>query len=168
MKFKLDLFEGKETVEKAGVRDEITALIEPAVATLGYELVGCEVFLSSGRSLVRVYIDSPTGVTVADCEAVSRQVGAILDVEDLMRGRYHLEVSSPGTDRPLFTLAHYQRFLGRQVRVRLHTPLNERRNFMGLLKSTDSDSITLIVDGQTWTLPLAAIEKANLVPDTEV
>ncbi|MEN9461286.1 MAG: ribosome maturation factor RimP, partial [Pseudomonadota bacterium] len=99
-------------------------LFEPAVTALGYELVGVE-RLSFGRrgALLRVYIDSPTGITVDDCGRVSHQISGILDVEEPIKSDYTLEVSSPGLDRPLFALEHYVRFVGKEVSLRLHRPI---------------------------------------------
>ena len=97
-------------------------ILEAAVTTLGFELVGVDYIAQGHRSVVRVYIDSEVGVTVDDCARVSRQVSAILDVEEPIRSEYTLEVSSPGIERPLFTLAHYQRFIGRAVDIRLRFP----------------------------------------------
>src|SRR6185312_2141027 len=118
-----------------GVRDTaaLQELLAPTTAALGYELLGC-VYVPQGRqAILRVYIDSPEGITVDDCERVSRQLGAVLDVEDPIRGYYALEVSSPGMDRPLFTLAHFQRFIGAKVNIRLHMPVGERKHFKGVI-----------------------------------
>ncbi|MCI0505241.1 MAG: ribosome maturation factor RimP [Gammaproteobacteria bacterium] len=142
----------------------IQALIEPAVATLGYELVGVE-YLSQGRhSLVRIYIDSEDGVTLDDCERVSHQVSGILDVEDVIHGQYSLEVSSPGLDRPLFSMNHFKRFIGKQVKIRLSIPMEGRRNFSGVIRDAGDNHVVLEVDTQEIELPFNAIEKANLVP----
>lgn len=145
--------------------DQLSQIIAPALAALGYEFLGCEMFAQGRHSLLRIYIDSEAGVTLDDCERASRQVSAVLDVEDPISGTYELEVSSPGMDRPLFQLAHYQKFIGNKVRVRLRVPQKERRNFTGLLQEANEQAITLLVDGEIWTLPLADIEKANLVPE---
>ncbi len=114
---------------------------------------------------MRVFIDSPQGVTVEDCTAVSRQISAILDVENPIHGQYDLEVSSPGLDRPLVTPAHYQRFLGKRARIKLRQPLDGRRNFAGELLAIEDDTVTIMVDGETFALVLSNIEKANLVPE---
>lgn len=149
-------------------QDTLRTLLEPAITGLGYELVGIE-FLSRGKfsSLLRFYIDHPDGVGVDDCEAVSRQVSAILDVEDVVQGRYTLEVSSPGLDRPLFTLANYERFIGRDITVRMQAPINGRRNFTGTLKGVENGNVLLEVGGEVLVLSWDLIEKANLVPDIQ-
>ena len=139
-------------------------LIAPTVQALGYELIGC-VYATRGRhSLLRVYIDNEKGVTVDDCQAVSRQVSALLDVEDPIASQYTLEVSSPGMDRPLFVPAHYQRFIGQMARIHLHVPLNGRRNFKGLIKAVTDNVVTIEVNNEHYELPFTHIEKANLEP----
>ncbi|HKJ07925.1 MAG TPA: ribosome maturation factor RimP [Gammaproteobacteria bacterium] len=141
----------------------LVALIEPAVNTLGCELVGVEYV--SGSSLLRVYIDRPEGVTLDDCEAVSYQISGLLDVEDPIPGHYSLEVSSPGLDRPLFKAADFERFAGQQVRIRLGMPLDGRRKFKGVLHGLRGDDVVIEEDGQQFRLPLERIEHARLVPD---
>jgi ribosome maturation factor RimP len=143
----------------------IQTLIEPAVAALGYELVGAE-YLSQGRhSLLRIYIDSEDGITLEDCERVSHQVSGILDVEDVMHGHYSLEVSSPGLDRPLFTLNHFKRFIGKQAKIKLATPIDGRRKFNGVIRAVGDNQVVLKMDAEEIELPFDAIEKANLVPE---
>ena len=134
------------------------------VKALGFELVEAE--LSGGRHhrTLRVYIDGPEGVTVDDCAAVSRQLSAILDVEDPITGSYTLEVSSPGLDRPLVTPADFRRFQGAMIKVRLLNALDGRRNFTGRLLETTHESVVMEVDQERFNLPLAAIERARLVP----
>ncbi|MEN9849772.1 MAG: ribosome maturation factor RimP [Pseudomonadota bacterium] len=141
-------------------------LFEPAVTALGYELVGVE-RLSFGRrgALLRVYIDSPTGVTVDDCGRVSHQISGILDVEEPIKSDYTLEVSSPGLDRPLFALEHYVRFVGKEVSLRLHRPIGTRRGFTGVIARVEGENIILIVDGNEQTFPYDSIEKARIVPE---
>lgn len=131
---------------------------------LGFELVDAE--LSGGRQhrTLRVYIDSPHGVTVDDCAAVSRQLSAILDVEDPFPGRYTLEVSSPGLDRPLVTPADFRRFQGSVIKVRLTSARDGRRNFTGRLVETIGESVVIEADHERFQLPLAEIERARLVP----
>ncbi len=146
------------------VDERLQRLLQPVVEMLGYELVGIEYFPSGHHYILRVYIDKASGITLDDCEVVSHQVSALLDVEDPIRGRYTLEVSSPGLDRPLFTAEHFQRFCGRQVKLRLVTPVNGRRNFKGLLQGLDEGKVTLEVDGERLDLPLEDIERARLVP----
>ena len=140
-------------------------MIEPAVSTLGYELLGVEYHAASQRSLVRVYIDSESGIGVDDCERVSYQVSGILDVEDPIVGAYDLEVSSPGLDRPLFEPSHFARYRGSTVKIRLNWPLAGRRNFRGILQGHRNGNILIDVDGAEHELPFSRIGAARLVPN---
>jgi len=139
-------------------------MLEPVVEALGFELVDVELAGSSGNALLRVYIDSLGGVTVDDCATVSRQVSAVLDVEDPVPGKYALEVSSPGLDRPLVKLKDFQRFTGDEIKVRMVRPILGRRNFTGRLAGIEGESIVLEVGAESFSLPLDDIEKARLVP----
>ncbi len=145
--------------------ERLTLLIEPCVTVLGYELVGLEYAPGGDGGLLRVYIDSPAGITVDDCERVSHQVSGVLDVEDPIRGSYTLEVSSPGLDRPLFTPEHFERFAGETVRVRLDAPVQGRRKITGVLQGFSDGNVVVIEDGEEWRLPLEAISRARLVPE---
>ncbi len=139
-------------------------LVEAGVKAAGFELVHVELGGGGHRSTLRVYIDSPRGVTVDDCAAVSRQLSAVLDVEDPIRESYMLEVSSPGLDRPLATPEHFCRFLGELVKVKTVADIGGRRNFKGRLLAADDERITVEVDGQQLELTYEAIERARLVP----
>ncbi|RLA29091.1 MAG: ribosome maturation factor RimP [Gammaproteobacteria bacterium] len=145
-------------------KDELTKLIEPAIEQLGFELSDLELKIGGQDGLVRVFIDKPDGITHENCVSVSRQVSAILDVEDPAAGNYSLEVSSPGLDRTLTKPAHFQRFKGEDVRVKLRFPIAGRRNFRGALRAADEEKIEIEVDGEAHSLPLATIESARLVP----
>ena len=148
-------------------RDALVKLLEPAIERLGYELVDIELKLGGRDGMLRVYLDKADGVDIEDCETVSHQVSAILDVEDALSGHYTLEVSSPGLDRTLTKPAHFERFMGEDVRVKLRFPLEGRRNFKGALKSADEKQIEIEVDGQSHSLPLTMIESARLVPQLQ-
>lgn len=141
--------------------DEILA---PAVTALGYEYVGCDV-VTGARKTLRVYIDTDKGVSVDDCTKVSRQVNAVLDVEDPILGKYDLEVSSPGLDRPLFNIDHFVRYVGHKAHVKLGQPLEGRRNFTGEILPLQNEQVALLVDGKTFCFDIDMIEKANLIPD---
>lgn len=143
--------------------DMISDLLRPTVQTLGLELWGIEHLMRGRSSLLRIYIDSDQGITIEDCERVSRQVSGILDVEDPLPGEYTLEVSSPGLDRPLFSSEQYQRFVGEVVNLRLRAPIDGRRKFKGVLEKAEADQITLTVDGALVNIAFAQIEKANIV-----
>ena len=142
----------------------IQNIIEPVVSTLGYELVGVEYLSQGRRSLLRIYIDHSNGISLEDCQQVSHQVSGMLDVEDLIRGQYTLEVSSPGSDRPLFTKEQFIRFIGSEVSIRISVPLDGRRKFKGILRSIDETNVILLVEDEEISLPFSSIEKANLVP----
>ena len=145
--------------------EELRRMLEPAIEGMGYELIDLELRTGARDGLVRVFIDKdPDGIDLEDCEAVSRQVSAILDVEDPIEANYSLEVSSPGLDRKLTKPAHFQRFAGEQVKVKLRFPLEGRRNFSGQLKAAGDENIEVEVDGEVHSLPMATIESARLVP----
>lgn len=145
--------------------DKVQRPIAAAVRGLGYELVGVEYLPQGRRSLLRVYIDTPAGVTVDDCERVSHQVSGALDVDDPIHGHYVLEVSSPGLDRPLFTAEHFRRFAGKRIRLRVSPPLGGRRNFSGVLRGLRNDAVVLSQDEGEMEIPLRQVEQARLVPE---
>jgi ribosome maturation factor RimP len=139
-------------------------LIEPVVTALGLELWGLD-FHSAGRnSTLRIYIDGLNGVSVDDCARVSHQVSGILDVEDPIPEQYMLEVSSPGMDRPLYTLEQFQAYAGHQVQLRLRVPFEGRRKFKGLLNGVEGDEVLLVVDDEEYLLPIDYIDRANVIP----
>ena len=142
-------------------------MLGPAVEATGKELLGIE-FISAGKhSVLRIYIDHENGINVDDCAEVSRQVSAILDVEDPISTEYNLEVSSPGLDRPLFTLPHFEAVVGETVDVKLSMPLNGRRKFKGKLVAVENDVLVVNVDGEDYELVIGNVDKANLVPSFE-
>ncbi len=144
-------------------KDDIEQIIEPAVTALGFELLGID-FVSQGRhSLIRLYIDSENGVDVENCADVSRQVSAVLDVEDPIKGEYTLEVSSPGIERPLFKPEHFSLVVDQTIAVRLSIPLNGRRKFKGELTEVHEDGITIVFDDSEIRIGFNEIDKANLV-----
>lgn len=144
--------------------EQLQALLAPVVEALGYECWGVE-FISQGRhSVLRVYIDRPEGILIDDCEAVSRQVSGILDVEDPISGEYTLEVSSPGMDRPLFTLEQFAKHAGEQVKIRLRSPYEGRRNYQGILRGVEEQDVVVLVDDHDYLLPIDSIDKANIIP----
>jgi len=144
--------------------DELAKLLEPTIERLGYELADLEVRLGGKGGLIRVFIDKPEGVDLDDCEKVSLAVSALLDVEDPVPGNYNLEVSSPGLDRKLTKVEHFQRFEGETVKVQMRFPIEGRRRFRGTLVSSDDENIVVEVDGESHSLPLRTIDTARLVP----
>ncbi len=145
--------------------EHLYELLTPAVTALGYELVGVEHIMQGKHSVLRVYIDAADGITVDDCARASHQISGVLDVEDPIRGEYSLEVSSPGLDRPLFTLAHFERFAGQMARLVLNTPWQGRRKMTGRLGGVRDRKVILDVDGEEVLLTLQQIDKARLVPE---
>jgi len=148
--------------------EELTELLAPVVTNLGLQCLGVEYSPSHGNGLVRVYIDAADrAVTVDDCEAVSRQVSATLDVHDPVQGRYTLEVSSPGIDRPLYTPEQFARFIGGAAKIELNLPLNGRRRFQGPILAVAGEIVTLEQNGVRVDIAHGNIHKARLVPELE-
>ena len=146
---------------------KLTEMLRPAVEEVGKELLGCEFVSAGNHSVLRLYIEHENGINVDDCAEVSRQVGAILDVEDPISTEYSLEVSSPGLDRPLFDMTHFQSVIGETINVRLGVPLNGRRKFKGKLESIENDTLIVLLDGDHYELVFSNIDKANLVYNFE-
>ena len=145
--------------------EQLNALLAPAIGDLGLELVGIEFSPGHGGSLLRVYVDAPgRPVTIDDCERASREISALLDVNDPVSGRYTLEVSSPGLDRPLFTPAQFERFVGEAVKINVNLPLEGRRRFHGTIREVDGDRIVIEQDGTPVTIAHANIAKARIAP----
>jgi ribosome maturation factor RimP len=150
---------------------QIANLLAPTVQALGLELLGAEYLPAPGGATLRLYIDVPEAeqpermVGIEDCETVSREVSAQLDVEDPISGNYTLEVSSPGIDRPLFTLAQLARYQGETAKVVLKLPQEGRRRLQGEIARIDGDDVVFVVDGAEMTVAFDNIDKARLVPD---
>jgi len=146
---------------------KLNDLLQPLVEDLGYEFVGLEYSNNPKNSVLRIYIDHDNGVGIDDCETVSRETAALLDVKDPIRSQYNLEVSSPGLDRPLFTAAHYQQFVGEIAQITLFAPQDGRRKFSGPILGAEDSNIRIEQDGNEVTLDLSNVVKARLVPDYE-
>lgn len=150
---------------------DIVALLTPTVAALGLELLGAEYLTAPGGAVLRLFIDVPEAETatrsvgIDECEAVSREVSAQLDVEDPISSHYTLEVSSPGLDRPLFTTAQFARFTGESAKVTLKLPQDGRRRLQGRILRVDGTAIVFDVDGNEFSVAIENVEKARLVPD---
>ena len=146
--------------------ERIREIAEGVASSEGVELVDVELVGRGPGAVLRIFLDKPGGVTTQDCQTVSRQVGVILDVEDVIDARYTLEVSSPGLDRRLTKPADYQRFTGKQVKLQLRNSEGGRRRFQGRLLGCEEGQVKLEVeDLGTVAIPLQEIEKANLVPE---
>ena len=148
--------------------DRLHTQLEPTVAGLGYELLGIERGRANGEQLLRLFIDHADGITVVDCERVSRQVTDVIEVDQLVSGDFTLEVSSPGLDRPLFTLEQHQRFVGAQVLLRLRTPLDGRRRLKGALRAVSADALVMEVDDVTIEVPFREVDRSRLSPEWPV
>lgn len=147
----------------ATLEQKLQEMLQGTVEDLGCELWGIECQRAGRFMTVRLFIDKEGGVGVDDCADVSRQVSAILDVEDPIADKYNLEVSSPGLDRPLFTLEQFQRYVGEDIAVHLRIPVLDRRKWQGKLEKIENDMLTLIVDGQEQVLIFGNIQKANVI-----
>ncbi|EPJ46784.1 MAG: yhbC-like protein [Osedax symbiont Rs1] len=143
---------------------QLQEMLEPVAESMGFELWGIE-YISQGKdSILRIFIDGENGVSVDDCALMSHHASGILDVEDTISGKYSLEVSSPGLDRLLFKLEHYQAYIGQVIKIKLRMPFDGRRNFKGQLKSIEDDDIVIQVDNEEFLLPLDYIDKAQVEP----
>ena len=149
----------------AAQRDQLIRLLEPVVEGMGYELVELELVGVGGSRTLRLFIDSPTGISLDDCEAVSEAIGEVLDEDDPIPDAYNLEVSSPGVDRPLRKEADYDRFAGERVKVRTFAPIEGQRNFTGTLAGLDQDSVVLDTPEGRVEIPRSQVAKAHLVAD---
>ncbi|OGV50640.1 MAG: ribosome maturation factor RimP [Legionellales bacterium RIFCSPHIGHO2_12_FULL_42_9] len=145
------------------LRPEIQKLLEPLIVVLGYELWGCDYLPQGQFSLLRIYIDKEGGISLEDCELVSKEVGALLDVEDPIQSNYSLEISSPGIPRPLFSKEHYSRYQGEQVMLKLRQPVNGSRKLAAKIVSVGKTSVGLEVGGTTINVEFSEILKANLI-----
>ncbi|MGV6825617.1 MAG: ribosome maturation factor RimP [bacterium] len=145
--------------------DSLANLIRGVVEPMGYELLGAEFGTGEGRSqLLRVYIDKESGILLEDCEAVSRQLGSVLDVEDPISGDYSLEISSPGMDRPLFEPEHFEQFLGEMAKIKLSRSLVGRRSYKGYIRGVEDGNVLIEVDNEVHHLAIDDIDTARLVP----
>jgi len=150
-------------VDISGITEQISDLVEPVLYESGYELVDVEYLSERGKWVLRLYVDKEGGITVDDCASVSREIGPLIDIKDLIQHKYVLEVSSPGLNRPLKKEADFFRVMGKKIRVRMSVPINGRRNFSGYLKDIREQRLYMEVEGGLITLSMAEIDKANLV-----
>ena len=148
-------------------QDKLTELLRPAVEALNYELVGIEHLPMGKHSVLRIYIDSPNGITVKDCSDVSHQVSGVLEVEEPIKGAFTLEVSSPGIDRPLFDFDQFTKFVGSKVKLKLYHAIEGKRKITGVIESIEGDDINIkdAESEQTFQLQIDDIDKANIISD---
>jgi len=144
------------------ITEKLEQLLKPVVEDMGCVLWGCEYFPKGNSSLFRVIIDKPTGVGIEDCERVSRQVNAVLEVEDPISGQYRLEVSSPGIPRPVFRLWHYKQFVGKEVKLKLFEPVQNKRTWVAVIEDVQGEDVILRDGDEILRLALSNITKANL------
>ncbi len=145
------------------VSPTIETVIEPVVSGLGYEFVGAQFGQAENGQTLRVFIDTDNGVVVEDCVAVSKQLSAVLDVEDTIKSAYQLEVSSPGLDRPLFTADQFAKQIKETVKVKMAVAVDGRRNFKGQLVDVKGDVAMIEVDGIDYELPVVDVEEAYVI-----
>lgn len=143
----------------------LLALLEPVVTALGYEVLGIECRQQKNGLVLRLYIDSASGIVFEDCVRVSRQISGVLDVHDSIKEKYDLEVSSPGLDRPLFTLSQFEKFLGQKVTVKLTRKVNKRRKITGVIREVGDSFVLVNEAGKDYVIPADFIESARIVPN---
>lgn len=144
---------------------QLKSLIEPVVTGMGFELWGLEYLTQGKYSVLKIFIDSEKGIDVDDCASVSRQIGSLLDVEEPVKGKYTLEVSSPGMDRRLFTFEQFEVMKGSQVKLKLNKPFDGKKRFAGLLIGTEDKDVVLRVGEEETLFPYEMIDRANVVPE---
>ncbi len=140
----------------------IVSICEPVLNSLGFDCVHVEFNSGGEHGTLRMYMDHPDGVTLDDCAAVSRQLEAVLDVEDIIEDAYTLEVSSPGLERPLGRRSDFERFVGQQIMVTTRNAQDGQRRWNGALLGVTDDDVLMHVDGQTIPIPFANVKQANL------
>ena len=148
------------------IEQRVHGLISSSVEALGYELWGVEYHPRGRGSTLRVFIDSLTGISLDDCVTVSRQVSALLDVEDPIFEEYELEVSSPGVDRRLFNKEQYSAFIGEQLHLLLRKPFKGKRKHVGLLTEVLSNEMILQVQDGEYRIPFDILEKVRVLPNS--
>ena len=151
------------TIDDTGqVASQVWDLADPLVRAEGMEIIEVVYRRESHGWVLRVYIDREDGISVDDCAEVSRVVGDAMDVADIIHNHYHLEVSSPGLDRPLRRYEHFQRYIGKTVEVRIKEPIQGRRKFKCILEAASPEAIVLNCDGRTHEIPLLDVDRARL------
>jgi len=142
---------------------QVTDMVEPLLDEMGFELVDVEYLSKYGRWVLRLYVDKEGGVTIDDCARVSRDIGDLIDVKDVIDHEYVLEVSSPGLNRPLKKETDLIRAIGKKIKVRMGAPVEGRRNFTGYLKNVEGGTLYLELENKVVGLPWPGVDKANLV-----
>ncbi|WP_241973764.1 ribosome maturation factor RimP [Candidatus Pantoea edessiphila] len=145
------------------LRNNLIKLVSEIIENLGYQFIGIQ-FIKNHVSIFRIYIDKENGVNINDCANTSYQISKIIDTKNLISTPYNLEISSPGLNRPLFTVEQYLKFLGKKVSLLLYVAIQNRRKWKGIIKSVKGDIITVNVKGHDKVFAFNNIQKANLVP----
>ena len=144
--------------------DILRHLIEPSIEEAGFDLVRVEIMKGGGQTLqIMIERKNRVPVNVDDCADISRLLSAILDVEDPLPGRYTLEVSSPGLDRPLVRIEDYIRFAGFEARIEMHRPFEGQRRYRGRLRGVDEELVKIECEGEALAIPFSGIRRASLV-----
>jgi ribosome maturation factor RimP len=149
------------------IDSQIHDLIEPSICAMGVDLWGVELCRAGAHSVLRVYIDSPSGITLDLCADISHQISAVLDVEDIIKSKYSLEVSSPGMDRKLFKPSQYKDYIGKTIQLVLSAPKNGRRKFKGDLQSADAEGVKLSFENKEESFSFFEIDSANICINSE-
>jgi len=147
------------------IAQKLDNCIRPIVTGLDYTLLGIKYFPQGKYSLLRVYIDKEQGITIDDCARVSHQLSGALDVEEPVSGQYQLEVSSPGLDRPLFSMDDFAKFIGSKVKIKLAQPADKQKKITGIIESISANSVKVKLDDHTLDIEFTNINDANLVSD---
>ncbi|MFO7739027.1 MAG: ribosome maturation factor RimP [Desulfatiglandaceae bacterium] len=149
------------------VKREVSRLIEPILADMGFELVYVEYLSEHGRWVLRIYVDEEGGITLEDCARVSREIGNVIDVKEIVPHEYVLEVSSPGLNRPLVREKDFNQAVGKKVKLQMINAVDERRNFTGYLKAFKDGTLHIQLSDKLVLLPRRDVKKANLVYEFE-
>lgn len=153
----------RKSIEAMG-KEDLKALLKSGTEALGLVFVGYESVASPRQTLLRIYIDTPEGgIKIDACEKASKHLKSVLNVEEVFTGKFALEVSSPGIDRLLFEICDYERYVGESIKVRLHSAVEEMKNFTGVLKRVDNEMIVFVCDDKELNVPFHTIKKANLI-----
>ena len=147
------------------IAKKVEELIEPVINELNYDLLGAKFFPAGKRSILRIYIDKKNGVTLDDCSKATHKINYVLDAQNIVNSPFLLEVSSPGVNRPLFTIKHFQQFIGEEIKVKFHKQKDNQTNYVGIIDSVDllEETFNLKVDEQVLKIHLDEINKANLI-----
>ncbi len=145
------------------IRNQVFDIASPVIEDIGFELIDVEYLSMNGRWVLRLYLDREGGITIDDCVSVSRELGDLLDIKDIINHEYVLEVSSPGLNRPLKRDRDFVKFIGKKIKCKMMRPLDGRKNFSGCLKDFKENTVFLETESGLFELPLCDIEKTNLV-----